>query len=979
MRLRCLAAQVQQLKTLELAKGDECFELHDERYTLIATGTQVKLPSVIAPPVRPKIEHDGQPWQGRDDFLAGAKPKACMSYTWARPLPKYALPQRFCKLEVASAQGASGHAYTRIMQRKCKGLLVSNYGQPPWTVQASRYRRFFHDLLFIEELQLRSDMSCYDLVIQTPLRKVGKRMFELVVPDLAERRPSVMKGDAVYIRNGSRWKSYVHAVLLDRIWVSLHANFRNIPPFDVQFGLNRTGLRAMHRAVEICDLNMLYLACGAGPSIPEEDLAETTAAEGGKPTQDSNEGGWLSRGVSGLLWLLAGKDKHNENVTSPSMPATHGSSTNLSLNSEQNAFVQAAAADCSTGVQSTLLVWGPPGTGKTTSLAHSIVAILRGPCEEGAEGDTCVLAATPSNAAADVLCSALARLGVSKTEMLRFNAQTRNVLEIPEVLVPFCNELEQIPADFDLANARTGASRCMAAQARSHFKTPDLTQLRSFRVVVCTCSTSSYIVSRLVFSQSGWFSHVFVDEAAEALEPEALMALCSLRPKANGSALAVLAGDFKQLGPIVRSQVAREAGLNVSLLDRLAAAVEVGTPGVFGVQLVETYRSHPSILRLYNDTCYAGQLRPSSSEISRDLESWPGCMQDSNGCRHPVVFHHLEGRQAQDKDSPSWYNLDEAEVVKAYVMSLLSMEVASSDIGVLAPYRKQCQKIRDLLRNDAPDAEVGTPEAFQGREKRVIIVSTVRSSTRDAQQFGIGFVAAERRVNVVLSRAQSLLIVVGNLHALEMDDTWHSVVNLARSMGAVLHDHCKVAGGASKTNKEEVACTEAHSCDLDKLSDSWVSDMDVDIGNLSSSLVFVDAATSPEHSVVLKESDDHYDKAGSGSHGSRRSADRARRRRRRRRHADEAVDLGDFKMPQSVASESSVSDNDSSCKSGSHVSSMVCVDSATPQQSPTENSQRDNKVQARPSAEGSEIGSDWSEMTHVSSVSSAWEVVGQRH
>jgi len=136
------------------------------------------------------------------------------------------------------------------------------------------------------------------------------------------------------------------------------------------------------------------------------------------------------------------------------MPATHGSSTNLSLNSEQNAFVQAAAADCSTGVQSTLLVWGPPGTGKTTSLAHSIVAILRGPCEGGAEGDTCVLAATPSNASADVLCSALARLGVSKTEMLRFNAQTRNVLEIPEVLVPFCNELEQIPADFDLANAR---------------------------------------------------------------------------------------------------------------------------------------------------------------------------------------------------------------------------------------------------------------------------------------------------------------------------------------------------------------------------------------------------------------------------------------------------------------------------------------------------------------------------------------------
>ena len=81
------------------------------------------------------------------------------------------------------------------------------------------------------------------------------------------------------------------------------------------------------------------------------------------------------------------------------------------------------------------------------------------------------------------------------------------------------------------------------------------------------------------------------------------------------------------------------------------------------------------------------------------------------------------------------------------------------------------QKIRQKLRKDEKTKEVmvGSTEEFQGQERRVIIVSTVRSSPEYVytdNQYKLGFLKNPKRFNVAITRAKALLIVVGNPHIL---------------------------------------------------------------------------------------------------------------------------------------------------------------------------------------------------------------------
>lgn len=88
----------------------------------------------------------------------------------------------------------------------------------------------------------------------------------------------------------------------------------------------------------------------------------------------------------------------------------------------------------------------------------------------------------------------------------------------------------------------------------------------------------------------------------------------------------------------------------------------------------------------------------------------------------------------------------------------------------------QVMKIRDQLRYlelDLP--KVGTVEEFQGQERNVIIISTVRSDEgliEKDRKFALGFVSSQQRLNVAISRARAMLIVIGNPHLLVKDLSW---------------------------------------------------------------------------------------------------------------------------------------------------------------------------------------------------------------
>lgn len=205
----------------------------------------------------------------------------------------------------------------------------------------------------------------------------------------------------------------------------------------------------------------------------------------------------------------------------------------------------------------------------------------------------------------------------------------------------------------------------------------------------------------------------------------ALNLVFTFQNPATFKALLCLAGDFKQLGPVIHSPVAIEYGLQMPLMERIVGKITVDHSRVF--TLLDTYRSHPSILKLYNKLIYADVLKCCCPASSYNMESWPACPVDSAGTKHPVIFHHCNGQESRQKDSPSWQNIDEIKIVKDYLDKLKTLGIPADEIGIISPYHKQCQALRIMCKGLQFHVEVGTTELFQGREKRVILMSTVRS------------------------------------------------------------------------------------------------------------------------------------------------------------------------------------------------------------------------------------------------------------
>ena len=95
----------------------------------------------------------------------------------------------------------------------------------------------------------------------------------------------------------------------------------------------------------------------------------------------------------------------------------------------------------------------------------------------------------------------------------------------------------------------------------------------------------------------------------------------------------------------------------------------------------------------------------------------------------PLIFHGIIGQDMRDAASPSFFNPEEVVTVVDYVKQLLedtALNVKEEEIGIISPYRRQCQKIRMKLQDTK--VTVGTTEEFQGQERRIIILSTVRSN-----------------------------------------------------------------------------------------------------------------------------------------------------------------------------------------------------------------------------------------------------------
>ncbi|KAL1503990.1 hypothetical protein AB1Y20_010405 [Prymnesium parvum] len=121
-----------------------------------------------------------------------------------------------------------------------------------------------HTLLYIEEAQQVKNFRKFDLsgVKLHPSTEGGVTWHKMSVQGLAERRPSVLKGDSVYVwvpgTQDVEYEGFVQEVLRDAAWLQLNPCFsdatRGVPEFNVRFRFSRMQFRRMHAAVDNANL-----------------------------------------------------------------------------------------------------------------------------------------------------------------------------------------------------------------------------------------------------------------------------------------------------------------------------------------------------------------------------------------------------------------------------------------------------------------------------------------------------------------------------------------------------------------------------------------------------------------------------------------------------------------------------------------------------------------------------------------------------
>ena len=136
---------------------------------------------------------------------------------------------------------------------------------------------------------------------------------------------------------------------------------------------------------------------------------------------------------------------------------------------------------------------------------------------------------------------------------------------------------------------------------------------------------------------------------------------------------------------------------------------------------------------------------------------------------------------------PTSLHSSQCAVCLDYVKQLLNIRgksVLPSDIGVIAPYHKQVMKLTRAFKGQDFDVsangiKVGSTEHFQGQERKIIIISTVRSSTEHVGtdvRHNLGFLKNPKRFNFSITRACSLLIIIGNPNVLWQDEHWQALI-----------------------------------------------------------------------------------------------------------------------------------------------------------------------------------------------------------
>ncbi len=279
------------------------------------------------------------------------------------------------------------------------------------------------------------------------------------------------------------------------------------------------------------------------------------------------------------------------------------------------------------------------------------------------------------------------------------------------------------------------------------------------------------------------FDTLVVDEAGQ-------VSVANLIAMARCAKNLLLVGDQAQLGQPTQGTHPGESGL--SALDYLLQD-HVTVPPDRGVFLGTTWRLHPEICEFISSAFYDGRLQSHPDTRNRVVRVPPkgaSLVQIESGVVFIPVVH-----EGNTQSSP-----EEARQVRAVAEELLGRtktdknganigEITWNDLLFVTPYNAQVRRLREAL---GPDAKVASVDKFQGQEAAIVIVSMCSSDAENSPR-GIEFVLDRHRVNVAISRAQSLAVVVGSPALAQ---------TLCRSVDQVMlvNTFCRIAAYATSTS-----------------------------------------------------------------------------------------------------------------------------------------------------------------------------------
>ena len=269
---------------------------------------------------------------------------------------------------------------------------------------------------------------------------------------------------------------------------------------------------------------------------------------------------------------------------------------------------------------------------------------------------------------------------------------------------------------------------------------------------LCIGGTAWLFCNSLLTEEEGikTFDYLFIDEAGQ-------VSIANLVGMSRIAKNIILMGDQMQLGQPIQGSHPDESGQ--SILEYLLENRSTISPDI-GIFLPKTYRMHPNVCRIISDQVYDSRL-DSAEETKRHIVDIPKDILPIKQGIHFVPVIHEGNTQGSE---------EEVEVIKNLAQKLINLPfwpekegesqryIGWSDILFVAPYNKQVNLLKSALNSDA---RIGSVDKFQGQEAPIVFVSMCASDASESPR-GIEFLFSKNRLNVAISRAQALVIVVGS-------------------------------------------------------------------------------------------------------------------------------------------------------------------------------------------------------------------------